>query len=281
MIPAPFTYFAPSTVDEAIALLQQHGEQAKLLAGGHSLVPLMKLRLATPAVVIDIGRLPDLAYIRREGDAIAVGALTTHHMLESSALLRADLPLVAEAAAAIGDVQVRNRGTIGGSLVHADPGGDLPAVALALDATLVLRGPAGERTVNAEDFFLGMLTTAIEPDEVLTAVRLAALPGRAGYAYQKAANKASGYAVVGIAAAVALAADGTVAAARRKASPAPGRSRYGRTRPRRRAGRTAPDGGGGAAAAGHAAAAVGGPAWTTSTPPPPSRRPRARPHPPG
>jgi carbon-monoxide dehydrogenase medium subunit len=214
MIPAPFDYYAPTSLDEAIRLLSEHGDDAKLLAGGHSLIPLMKLRLAEPKALIDLGRVPGLAYIRANGDVIAVGALTTHHMLETSEVLRAQLPMVAEAAATIGDVQVRNRGTIGGSLVHADPGADLPAVVLALSGALILRGPRGAREVSADDFFVGMLTTAVEADEVLTEIRLPKLAGRAGYAYQKAANRASGYAVAGVAAAVALGPDGRVRDAR-------------------------------------------------------------------
>lgn len=210
MIPASFEYYTPTTVDETIQLLQHHGDDAKLLAGGHSLIPLMKLRLAEPAVLIDLGGVQGLSYIRPSDGAVAVGAMTTHHTLESSDVLRSELPLVAEAAAAIGDVQVRNRGTIGGSLVHADPGADLPAVAMALGGQFVLRGPGGERTVPADEFFVGMLTTAAEPNEVLTEIRLPKLQGRAGYAYEKVANLASGYAVVGVAAAVALAGDGTV-----------------------------------------------------------------------
>lgn len=214
MIPAAFDYYAPSSLDEALQLLQQHGDDAKLLAGGHSLIPLMKLRLADPKVLIDLSHIPDLAYVRPSDGGVAVGALTTHHMLETSDVLRAELPLVAEAASLIGDMQVRNRGTIGGSLVHADPGGDLPAAVLALGGTLVLRGPGGERTVSADEFFVGMLTTAIGADEILTEVRLPRLPGRAGYAYEKFANKASGYAVVGVAAAVSLGGDGTAQEAR-------------------------------------------------------------------
>jgi carbon-monoxide dehydrogenase medium subunit len=214
MIPASFEYLSPSSVDEAIAMLQQHGDDAKVLAGGHSLIPLLKLRLTEPKVLIDIGGIPGLSYVRPSGDGVAVGALTTHHMLETSDVLKAQLPFVSEAAAQIGDVQVRNRGTIGGSLVHVDPGADLPAVVLALGGTLVLKGPRGEREVAADEFFVGMLTSAAEPDEVLTEIRLPKLSGRAGYAYQKAANKASGYAVVGIAAAVSLGSDGTVQDAR-------------------------------------------------------------------
>src|SRR5262249_28426340 len=151
----------------------------------------------------------------RAGDGeVAIGALTTHHTVETSDVLKQQLPFVAEAAAQIGDVQVRNRGTIGGSLVHVDPGADLPAPVIALGGTLVLRGPGGQREVSASDFFVGMLTSAAAADEVLTEIRLPKLAGRAGYAYQKAANKASGYAVVGVAAALSLGADGTVQDAR-------------------------------------------------------------------
>ena len=214
MIPATFDYYAPTSIDEALQLLQEHGDEAKVLAGGHSLIPLLKLRLADPKVLIDIGRIPNLAYIRPHDGGVAIGALTTHQMLETSDLLRAELPLLAEAAGRIGDVQVRNRGTIGGSLVHADPGGDLPAPVLALGATMVVRGAGGERTVSADEFFVGMLTTAVGPDELLTEVRVPRLSGRAGYAYEKAANKASGYAVVGVAAAVSTGPDGSIQEAR-------------------------------------------------------------------
>lgn len=214
MIPASFDYYAPTSVEEAIRLLQQHGDDAKILAGGHSLIPLLKLRLTEPKVLVDIGRIPGLSYIRANNGEVAIGALTTHHTLETSELLKQQLPFVAEAAAQIGDVQVRNRGTIGGSLVHVDPGADLPAVVLALGGTLVLQGPRGRREVKAEDFFVGMLTSAAEADEVLTEIRLPKLPGRTGYAYQKAANKASGYAVVGVAAALSLGTDGTIQDAR-------------------------------------------------------------------
>ncbi len=210
MIPATFDYFAPGSLDEAIQLLQQHGDEAKILAGGHSLIPLMKLRLAEPRVLIDIGQLADLSYVRTANGSVAVGALTTYHTLETSAVLKSDLPLLSEAAASVGDIQVRNRGTIGGSLVHADPGGDLPAVVVALEAEFVVRGPGGERTISAGEFFVGMLTTSIAPNEVLTEIRLPKLSGKAGYAYQKAANQASGYAIVGVAAAVSIGDGGNV-----------------------------------------------------------------------
>lgn len=214
MIPAAFDYYAPTSVDEAIQLLTQHGDDAKILAGGHSLIPLLKLRLTEPAVLIDINGIPGLTGIRSANGGVTIGALTTHYDVETSDLLKRELPFVAEAAGRIGDVQVRNRGTIGGSLVHVDPGADMPAVVMALDGTLVLRGPNGEREVSASEFFVGMLTSAAEADEVLTEIRLPKLAGKTGYAYEKAANKASGYAVVGVAVALSLAADGTVQEAR-------------------------------------------------------------------
>lgn len=214
MITAPFDYYVPTTLDEAIALLRQHGDAAKLLAGGHSLIPLMKLRLANPSVLIDIGRLSGLSYIRETDGSVAIGALTTHRMLETSNLLKERLPLVSQAAGAIGDTQLRNRGTIGGSLAHADPAADLSAVVLALDGELRLRGPTGERMVRAQDFFVDMYTTALGADEILTEVRLPALPPRSGSAYLKLPNKASFFAIIGVAAVVALNADGTCREAR-------------------------------------------------------------------
>jgi carbon-monoxide dehydrogenase medium subunit len=197
MIPAPFDYVRPATLDEALGLLAKHGDDAKVLAGGHSLLPAMKLRLAQPKVVIDIGRLPELRYIRKEGDQIAIGALTTHYEIESSAHLRADCPLLPEVAATIGDVQVRNRGTIGGSAVHADPAADWPAAILALEATLEIAGPKGRRTVKAEDFFVDMLQTAVGTGELLTAIRVPATSK--AVAYEKFAQKASGFAICGVA----------------------------------------------------------------------------------
>src|SRR5688500_12802926 len=177
MIPAAFDYVRAGSAEEAVSLIGQHGEDAKFLAGGHSLLPLMKLRLATPSVLVDIGRLADLSYIRDDGDVVAVGALTRHHDIAGSALLREQVPLLPAAAHTIGDPQVRHRGTIGGSLVHGDPASDLPAVVLALGGTLVVRGPSGERTVAADDFFTGFLETAVQPDELLTEIRLPKAPG--------------------------------------------------------------------------------------------------------
>ncbi len=214
MISADFEYFAPTSTEEALALLRQHGDEAKLLAGGQSLIPIMKLRLAQPRYIIDIGRLPGLSYIREDDGAIAIGALTTHHMLETSDLLAAKLPLLPETAAAVADVQVRNRGTIGGSLAHADPAADLPAAALALAAQMRTSGPGGQRTVEADDFFVAMLTTALGADEILTEIRFPLPPARSGGAYLKVPNKASHYAIVGVAAAVTLADDGTCRQAR-------------------------------------------------------------------
>jgi carbon-monoxide dehydrogenase medium subunit len=214
MIATEFEYLAPSSLDEAISLLSKHGEDAKLVAGGHSLIPIMKLRLAQPKFLIDIGRLSGLADIREDNGAISVGSLATHHAVESSDLLKSKLPLLPETAAAVADVQVRNRGTIGGSLVHADPAADLPATALALGAGLRVVGPKGQRTIKAEDFFVGLLATAIAPDEILTEVRFPLLQAKTGAAYVKVPNKASHYAIVGVAAVVTLGKDGRCEQAR-------------------------------------------------------------------
>jgi carbon-monoxide dehydrogenase medium subunit len=204
MYPAPFEYKRPATVDEAIALLAQHGDDAKLLAGGHSLIPAMKLRLARPAVIVDIGRIANMSYIRETGGAIAIGAMTTHGEIESSTLLRDRSPLLAETAAHIGDLQVRNKGTIGGSLAHADPAADYPAPILALDAEIDLAGPRGTRTVTAGAFFVDLLQTAIAPDEILTEIRVPATAKTV--AYEKTEQKASGFALAGVA--VVIGADG-------------------------------------------------------------------------
>jgi len=203
MIPAGFDYYRATSVADAVQLLSAHAD-AKVLAGGHSLIPLMKLRLAEPPSLVDIGGLRELAGIREADGAIVLGALTTHHTLETSALLKSKLQAISEAASQIGDVQVRNRGTVGGSVVHADPGADLPAVILALDASMVLRGPSGERTVPAREFFVEMLTTAAQPNEILTEIRVPALPARSGGAYVKFPNPASNYSIVGAAAIVTL-----------------------------------------------------------------------------
>jgi len=199
MIPAAFDYVRAGSADEAISLLASHGDDAKLLAGGHSLIPLMKLRLASPAVLIDVARLTDLSYIRDGGDHIAIGALTRHHDVEHSDVLKTEAPILAHVAGLVGDPQVRHRGTIGGSLAHGDPASDLPAVVLALGGTLVARGPGGERTIAASDFFTGFLETALAPDELLTEIRVPKVAG-AGWSYQKFNRRALDWAIVGVAA---------------------------------------------------------------------------------
>lgn len=201
MIPVGFEYERAATADQAMALLVTHGDEAKLLAGGHSLLPLMKLRLATPAVLIDIGRIADLSYIRDEGDEIAVGALTRHHDVETSGVLAREVPLLAHAAGQVGDPQVRHRGTLGGSLAHGDPASDLPAVLLALGGTLVVQGPSGERRIAAADFFTGFLETALADDELLTEVRVPKVPA-AGWSFQKFTQRSCDWAIVGVAAVV-------------------------------------------------------------------------------
>ena len=199
MIPSQFDYLVPATLDEAVSLLAQQPDEAKILAGGHSLIPAMKLRLAMPQVLIDISRIKDLAYIREDGSKIRIGAMTTHYQLESSDRLREICPLLPETAAQIGDVQVRNKGTIGGSLAHADPAADWPAAIIALGAEMVAVGAGGERVIKADDFFVDMLTTALQPGEILREIRLTASSGRFGQAYMKVPQPASGFAVVGVA----------------------------------------------------------------------------------
>jgi len=196
LIPAPFTYQRASSLDEALELAAQGGDGAKFLAGGHSLLPLMKLRLAVPETLVDIGRLGDLRYIRDDGSHIAVGALSTHADLAASGLLRSDLPLLAHAAGQVGDPQVRHRGTIGGSLAHADPAADLPAVILALGATLVVTGPSGSREIGAGEFFTGLFETALQPGELLTEIRIPR-PQPGGWSFQKFTKRAIDWAIVG------------------------------------------------------------------------------------
>ena len=197
MYSANFDYLRPATIDEAIALLSKHGDDAKLLAGGHSLIPAMKLRLARPRVVVDIARIPSLSDIREVGGRIAIGALATHHAIESSALVKAKCPVLAETAAVIGDVQVRNKGTIGGSLAHADPAADYPAAILALDAEIEVAGPKGRRTVHAVDFFVDLMQTVLAADELITEIRVPATARTV--AYVKTEQKASGFALAGVA----------------------------------------------------------------------------------
>ncbi|MDT5121734.1 MAG: aerobic carbon-monoxide dehydrogenase medium subunit [Acidobacteriota bacterium] len=208
MIPAAFDYVAPATLNEAVGLLTQHQDDAKILAGGHSLIPAMKLRLAQPALLIDIGRIKDLAYINEDDRQIRIGAMTTHYEIESSARLKEICPLLPECAVSIGDVQVRNKGTIGGSIAHADPSADWPAAILALDAEMIAVSAQGERTIRAADFFVDMLTTALEPNEILREIRIAQPKGRTGQAYVKVAQPASGFAVVGVAVSLTRGDDG-------------------------------------------------------------------------
>jgi carbon-monoxide dehydrogenase medium subunit len=203
MIPVPFEYQRATSLDDAIARLAAAGGRGKLLAGGHSLVPLMKLRLSEPAVLVDIARVPDLAGIHENGDRIAIGAGTVHHDVATSELLRARCPMLAEAAACIGDPQVRNRGTLGGSLAHADPAADYPAVMLALDAEIVLKGPAGWRRVPAAAFFQDLFTVDLAAGEIITGIEFA--PVRAA-GYAKLQQRASRFAIVGVAAALEVSA---------------------------------------------------------------------------
>jgi carbon-monoxide dehydrogenase medium subunit len=197
VIPVAFDYVRAGSIDEAIAVLSEHGDEAKLLAGGHSLLPLMKLRLATPSVLVDIGRLHELSYVRDQGDHVAVGALTRHYDVHNDAVAMIEVPLLATVAGRIGDPQVRHRGTIGGSLAHADPASDLPGAVLALGGTLVARGPDGEREIAAAEFFQGFLETVLAPDEVLVEIRLPKAPG--GHSYQKFVRRSQDWAIVGVA----------------------------------------------------------------------------------
>ncbi len=213
MFPSKFEYYSPTTVKEAIALLSTN-KDAKLLAGGHSLLPAMKLRLANPPVLVDMGRIPGLSGIQVWTDATTIGALTTHATIAASQELRSHCAALPEAAALIGDRQVRNRGTIGGSLSHADPSADYPAVMLALGAEMKAAGPQGERSIKADDFFTGLMTTALQPDEVLTEIRIPATAPRTGCAYLKFPNPASRYAIVGVCALISLDQNGAVKQAR-------------------------------------------------------------------
>lgn len=203
MIPAAFDYHRPGSVHEALQLLQTLPE-AKLLAGGHSLLPLMKFRLATPAHLIDLGRIAELKTIRTDGNALVLGALVTHWMIESSDVVKKHSPLLGETAGLIGDVQVRNVGTIGGSVAHSDPAADYPAALLALEAEITAQSPSGRRSIPAGEFFTGLFATALQPNEIVTEVRVPAQPARSGSAYLKFPHPASGFAVVGVAALVTL-----------------------------------------------------------------------------
>ena len=199
MIPAAFDYKRASSAAEAISLVSEYGDDAKFLAGGHSLLPLMKLRLAQPAVLIDIARIKDLSYIRDEGNHIAIGALTRHMDVEKSPIVLQHAPLLANAASHVGDPQVRHRGTIGGSIAHSDSASDLPATTLALGATYIAQGPNGTREIAAKDFYVGFLESALAPDEMLTEIRVPKMNG-ATWGFQKFNRRAQDWAIVGVAA---------------------------------------------------------------------------------
>jgi len=205
MIPPAFDYHAPKTVGEAIGLLGSLGSDAKLLAGGHSLLPMMKLRFAQPAHLIDLNRIPELRGIREDGADVVIGAMTVENELIDNPIVRARLPLLSEAAKLIADPQVRNRGTIGGDIAHGDPANDHPALSLALDATFVLEGPGGQRQVKADDFFHGTYMTALAEDEILVAIRVPALSAGTGWAYEKLKRKTGDWATAGAAVVLRLA----------------------------------------------------------------------------
>ena len=204
MYPAQFDYHTPGTVKEALDLLGKYKDDAKLLAGGHSLLPAMKFRLARPAHVVDLRKVPGLSGIKEEGGMLVIGAMTTHWAVESSPLVKAKCPVLAQTAAQIGDPMVRNMGTIGGSLSHADPAADYPATIIALNAEMVVEGPKGKRTIKVDDFFKSLMTTAVGPDEILTEVRVPVCGANVGCAYMKFPHPASRFAVVGVAAALTV-----------------------------------------------------------------------------
>ncbi|MSP41601.1 MAG: xanthine dehydrogenase family protein subunit M [Deltaproteobacteria bacterium] len=208
MVPGSFEYFAPRSLPDAVKLLSEHKDDVKIISGGQSLLPLMKMRLSKPAYLVDIGRIPGLDTITEDGNNLIVGALVTHEQIEYSDLLKAKCALLPQTATTIADVQVRNRGTIGGSIAHADPAGDWPAAVIALDAEIRVFGPSGERWVTCDDFFLGLLMSVLEPDEIVTGIKVP-LTGGDKTAYQKAAPRSSGFAVTGVAVRLAVDAAGT------------------------------------------------------------------------
>jgi len=209
MTTSAFEYHAPASVAEAAELLAKYGANAKILAGGHSLIPLMKTRLARPDVVVDLGKVQGMSYVRDSNGGLAIGAMTTYYQLASSDLVQNRAQALAEGAGVVADPQVRNMGTIGGSLAHSDPAGDLPAVVLALGATITISSSGGHRIIDAADFFVDLLTTALKPDEILSEITIPAPAQGSGSAYVKFANKASHFAIVGVAASVTLGSDGS------------------------------------------------------------------------
>jgi carbon-monoxide dehydrogenase medium subunit len=207
VIPSPFEYVRAGSVEEAIAALTEHGDDAKLLAGGHSLLPLMKLRLAVPTVLVDISRIPGLSYVRVEGDEVAIGGGTRHFELERSDVARAEAPLLPHTASRVGDPQVRHKGTLGGTVAHGDPASDLPTSLLALGGDVVVQGPSGRRSIPVTEFFLGFFETALEPDEVIVELRVPRT-GSAGWGYEKFTRRENDWPIV-----AAAAVDGRVALA--------------------------------------------------------------------
>lgn len=205
MKPAPFDYYAPTTVEQALAHLAEHGDEAKVLAGGQSLVPMMNFRLVQPSVLVDLNRIPDMAYIQPAGDGgLVIGALTRHYQVEMDPLVAARMPLLHEAVPKIGYPQIRRRGTMGGSLSHADPSAELVTVTVALSGRFRLRSPKGERWIPAQDFFVGLFTTVLQPDELLVEVALPPLPARTGGSFMEVARRSHDFALVGVAAVVSL-----------------------------------------------------------------------------
>lgn len=213
MIPSPFEYAAPSTLEEALALLEQHGDEAKILAGGHSLIPMMKLRFAEPEFLIDINNIPGLSYIKEEGGLLKIGAMTREADLEHSDLISAKYPIFTDASKLIADPQVRNMGTIGGNIAHGDAANDHPAVMLALNAEVEITGSSGKRIVSIDDFFFGFYMTAVQPNEILTAIHIPVPPGGTGNAYHKLERKVGDYATAGVAVQLTLDRGGVVTAA--------------------------------------------------------------------
>ncbi len=208
MIPAPFEYDAPATLDEAIALLEKHGDEAKILAGGHSLIPMMKLRFASPEHLIDINNIPGLSYIKEEDGYLKIGAMTRESELEESELIRSTYPIFTDASKLIADPQVRNMGTIGGNIAHGDAANDHPAVMLALRAEVIATGPGGQRAIPIDEFFFGFYMTALQPNEILTEIRIPSLSAGSGTAYHKLERKVGDYATAGVAVHIAVDGDG-------------------------------------------------------------------------
>lgn len=204
MKPAPFEYHVPDSLEQALDLMSQHADDAKILAGGQSLVPAMNFRIAQPSMLIDLNRVEELNYIREDGDVLRVGAMTRERQLEFDLLIKKHTPLLHEAAPNIAHPQIRNRGTIGGSIVNADPAAELPVLMLALDARLKAQNTSGERWIDAMDFFLGMFTTALEPDEILVEIELPFMPARTGWSFMEVAPRAGDYALMGVAVSVTL-----------------------------------------------------------------------------